>query len=673
MTGIHTKQDCIDAYNKLATAGVVTRDRYRKDSGISEPVWEYHFGTFAELKRQAAGGTGIEPTRADKKLLAQVAKHTELKGRKELDEGRKTYADKYLRVDSQRYKTMVVASDLHDKEVDPFWLRVFLDTCARVQPDVVALGGDVFDLPEFGRFTVDPREWDAVGRIRFVHEQILAPLRSAAPDAQIDLIEGNHECVTPETEILTSNGWVMADKITRLHNIVSFDKVTHMLRPALPIMVSSQEGRIVYEVETFYKKERITGNHRIAYQGTFTALEDIERLDGRAMLNAIEAAGITVGVDPNVVGLATWLMAWGSIQVDIEGAYWLRFAHLNGTQLKRLKAIVTKLPGIKWLPVQTGLDVRGVGVQELLERITGISKFAPNTRWRGIPEFFHQLDVTQARAVARDLTLCGTTGWFAPNTSYYNGYNHDLGEDLQWFFATHGVPCAITLLSNNTYNLKFSPTSKMEWLRGGKVSKRELEDHRVISIQTIDGTLITRLDGKINFTGNCRLVKHLADFSPATRAILGDLHGMTLGSLFGLDKYKVNYVAQTDLKSFTERDHKRELEKNYKVYWDAVVVHHFPYGRNLGLPGVNGHHHSHVVWAMHNHHVGAYEWHQLGAGHKRVASYCNGEKWHNGFAIIHVDTLTKGVNIEYVPVTNMAVVGGKYYHRAAHEMVLSPK
>ena len=99
------------------------------------------------------------------------------------------------------------------------------------------------------------------------------------------------------------------------------------------------------------------------------------------------------------------------------------------------------------------------------------------------------------------------------------------------------------------------------------------------------------------------------------------------------------------------------------------MVHHFPHGRNLGLPGVNGHHHAHISWAMYNHHVGAYEWHQLGAGHKRVASYCNGEKWHNGFAIIHVDTLTKGVNIEYIPVTNMAVVGGKYYHREAAEFI----
>ncbi len=667
----HTKQDCIDAFTTLAATGtgVVTRDRYRKESGIPESVWEYHFGTFAELKRAANPG---ERTQADKKLLTAVAKHTSVCGRTELDEGRKTYADKYLRVDSQRYKTMVVASDIHDKEVDPFWLRVFLDTCDRVKPDVVALGGDVFDLPEFGRFTVDPREWDAVGRIKFVHNNILAPLRAAVPDAQIDLIEGNHECVTPETEILTAHGWVAANKITRLHNIVSFDLHTHKLRHANPVAVSTQTGRIVYEVETFYKKERITANHRMVYEGVLTPLENITKLEGRKMLNALTVPAATETFKPHYVALAAWLMGWASV-MEVNGQWQLLFNHLNASQKKRVQGIISKFGDMKWSVKGRAINVTGPGVARILSMMYPTRHLTDNLRIHEMPDFFKSLDAEQAKIVARELTACGTVGWFAPNTSYYNGFDHDVGEALQWFFVTRDIPAAITLLANNAYNLRFTTNKAIEWLRGGKVSKRELAEHEVISIQTMDGTLITRLDGKINFTGNCRLVKHLADFSPATRAILGDLHGMTLGSLFGLDTYKVNYIAQADLKSFTERDHKRELEKNYKVYWDAFMVHHFPHGRMLGLPGVNGHHHSHISWSMYNHHVGAYEWHQLGAGHKRVASYCNGEKWHNGFAIVHVDTLTKGTIIEYVPVTNMAVVGGKYYHREAHEMIGVPK
>jgi hypothetical protein len=43
--------------------------------------------------------------------------------------------------------------------------------------------GDIFDLPEFGKYGVDPREWDVVGRIKFAHENILAPDLAQAVDS----------------------------------------------------------------------------------------------------------------------------------------------------------------------------------------------------------------------------------------------------------------------------------------------------------------------------------------------------------------------------------------------------------------------------------------------------------------------------------------------------------
>lgn len=50
------------------------------------------------------------------------------------------------------------ACDLHDKEIDPFFLRVLIDTTKRAQPDVIVLNGDIFDLPEFGKYTIEDRE-----------------------------------------------------------------------------------------------------------------------------------------------------------------------------------------------------------------------------------------------------------------------------------------------------------------------------------------------------------------------------------------------------------------------------------------------------------------------------------------------------------------------------------
>jgi hypothetical protein len=335
---------------------VISRNFYRVNGKYAESAWNRYCGTFEEFKRQA----GVNLSRQQHLLERKIAKHASVDHYREMTEERKGYGEKYLRDAKGRWKTILLASDLHDREIDPFWLRVFLDTAARVAPDVVSLVGDVLDLPEFGKYAVDPREWDVVGRIKFAHDKILGPLRAACPDAQIDMIEGNHEA---------------------------------------------------------------------------------------------------------------------------------------------------------------------------------------------------------------------------------------------------------------------------------------------------------------------RLLKHMCDATPALRAVLSDLHGFTVGKLFGLDDFEINYVAAGDLATFTQREHQGELEKNYRIYYSTFLAHHFPHAKKLGMPGVNGHHHTHEVWSLFNPVYGAYEWHQMGAGHRRSASYCDGERWHTGFAIAHIDTATRASIIEYVPVTDFACVGGKFYYREKAEIV----
>jgi len=345
--------DCITELCRIASIDpdrIVTRNYFRTHSAISESTWNRYFGTFEEFKRQA----GVKLSRQQHAHERAIAKHASVDHYRRMNVERQDYADKYTRENSNRFKTMVACSDLHDVEIDPFYLRVLIDTCKRVQPDVISFVGDVFDLPEFGKYSVDPREWDVVGRIKFAHTHIFRALREACPNAQFDFIEGNHEA---------------------------------------------------------------------------------------------------------------------------------------------------------------------------------------------------------------------------------------------------------------------------------------------------------------------RLLRQLADNTPALRAVLSDLHGFTVGKLLGLDEYQINYIAKADLAAWSKRDFDKEQANNYKVYWDTVMCHHFPHARNMGLPGVNGHHHSHQVWPMFNPIYGAYEWHQMGCGHRRSASYCEGEKWHMGFSIINVDTETHATSFDYVAVSDFAVSGGKWYHR----------
>lgn len=100
------------------------------------------------------------------------------------------------------------------------------------------------------------------------------------------------------------------------------------------------------------------------------------------------------------------------------------------------------------------------------------------------------------------------------------------------------------------------------------------------------------------------------------------------------------------IKNIRQIARKRVETPEYKAFGKSQTLRDWAeeYGinkamlRNMGLPGVNGHHHKHEVWGMFSPIYGPYEWHQMGAGHRRSASHCEGEKWHNGFALVNIDT-----------------------------------
>lgn len=354
-----TRAEVVKDLKRVAEAEpdkVITRNYYRAEGRYKESAWNRYFGKFSEFKRAA----GITLTRHQQRTELHIAKHASVDALRDMNIDKSGWEDKYARPDSKRFQSILVVSDIHDFDCDPFYRRCVIETARRVQPEIIVLNGDIFDLPEFSKFTQDPRDWDVVGRIKWVHE-FLRDLREACPDAQIDLLEGNHEF---------------------------------------------------------------------------------------------------------------------------------------------------------------------------------------------------------------------------------------------------------------------------------------------------------------------RLLRHLAEATPALRAVLSDLHGFTVSKLLGLEEFEINYVSRSDLTAFTQTDIRKEVSKNWKMFLDAVLGSHYPKDRDKGIPGWNGHHHKHLVWHSYSPIFGPYEWHQLGSGHARAADWCDADYWSNGFLIVHVDTHRQSSVFEYVDVShNHALIGGRFYQREVSEFV----
>lgn len=168
----------------------ITRNYYRIEGLYSEAAYCARFGTFQEFRREA----GLEMSRGAQRIEKAVALHASRDRYRGFAEVEITpWVGKYEKDHAPGMKTLIVASDFHDRDSDEFVLEVFLNTCERVQPDVIVLNGDVFDEYEFSSFAQDPRQINLRERYDFVREHIFRPLRRSCPDAQIDFIIGNHE------------------------------------------------------------------------------------------------------------------------------------------------------------------------------------------------------------------------------------------------------------------------------------------------------------------------------------------------------------------------------------------------------------------------------------------------------------------------------------------------
>jgi len=179
-------------------------------------------------------------------------------------------------------------------------------------------------------------------------------------------------------------------------------------------------------------------------------------------------------------------------------------------------------------------------------------------------------------------------------------------------------------------------------------------------------------DAQIDFiAGNHETVilRHLYQQSPQMLNILSDLHGFTLSTLLGLDKYEINFISRNDLSVYKESDIKKEISKNYIIKHGCIAYTHYP-TREFGMNTVYGHNHKYHCESVWNASVGNYELVQSGAMCLRNAEYTHGNKWTNGFLISHLQINDKFVQNEYINTTfNHCVVGGKWYERNENQIL----
>tara|TARA_R110000744_G_scaffold228339_1_gene346311 strand:+ start:4151 stop:5416 length:1266 start_codon:yes stop_codon:yes gene_type:complete len=172
--------------------GTCSRDRYKNFGHFSQAEVYDLFGNHSQLQREA----GLRDTR---ETTAYRNRRAVLKSEERVGNYFKAevlpFVGKYDRkATDNRVKHMVIGSDFHSEDCDLFALEVFIDVIKRTQPDYVVLNGDVLDFQSVGKWAKPPnRLLNLQAEIDWTRENILRPVREAAPDADISFVIGNHE------------------------------------------------------------------------------------------------------------------------------------------------------------------------------------------------------------------------------------------------------------------------------------------------------------------------------------------------------------------------------------------------------------------------------------------------------------------------------------------------
>jgi predicted phosphodiesterase len=220
----YTPKELIDLIQDLQAKNPelnISRDFFRKTTKVGDVHWIEHFSTFPLFKIAA----GLAPTRTAAKEKRNFVRHREVADLKKYNKVKYNLNSVWKKESNKRYQTFLVGSDIHDLNCDPFFRRMFIEAAKVYNPEKVIFNGDLYDLPEFSKYNSRPGEHKIAERVFWV-SNFFADLREVVPDAEFNLVEGNHELrlmrnilekTSSTSELLDVNGMDIA-QILGLNN-----------------------------------------------------------------------------------------------------------------------------------------------------------------------------------------------------------------------------------------------------------------------------------------------------------------------------------------------------------------------------------------------------------------------------------------------------------------------
>jgi hypothetical protein len=425
----------------------------------------------------------------------------------------------------------VIVSDIHGNKHDPAAFAAFESDLKSIKPNRVFLGGDIMDC---GGFLAEHHTLGYVAETEDSYEEDLAAtndilnrIQKAAPNAGVHYLEGNHECLHPGHEVLTSKGWKPISDVGLDDSVAAMSESgktvwEHPYRTMSYLFDGSMVRLKGRAAEAF-----MTPNHRVAYWGTYNNDLRYRRADS---MQGETMAHIPTSATPSTIDFADFT------DDDIRLTAWiLTDGHINGG----IGISQSKLPTIELISQllkRMGIDHRhssrdrekkdicGVAVKTVktahsftfsvaagrlvVGRLLGIKDWHRNGRYtKRIPSWVASLSERQFDIFLDTLVLGDGSNASTGQQSRCMYGRFDFLSDLQGYCVTHGHRASLvqrTRKGIKDYWVLNLTKRKLTRTDGSNYSQEQYSGP-VFCLSMPSGNFFTRYNGRVHVTGNSRV------------------------------------------------------------------------------------------------------------------------------------------------------------------------
>lgn len=320
---------------------------------------------------------------------------------------------------------------------------------------------------------------------------------------------GNH-CVSPDTEILTSEGWKFITEVTKETLVLSVDLKTKKGEFVHPEEIIYNPSSELFSAVSPWHNEIVSSYHNLVINNELVPAREATNKEykNNEFLKALNPSNEGIDLTDDWIRLLTWVVMDGCIVRSSEKKTRVQFKLSKEKKITKLKELLERM-GIPYTFRETK-KTQEQNLQPYYIRIYGEYSLKIHSALNDVkklPKSFERLNLEQTKVFLE--ALCDTDGTKEYNRITWHTISKDDIDTVQIMCALNGFQTKYRIKEKTSGFANGKPqyflmiNTSEEFKSKGKVKVESYGIGETYGLRVKHGTILTRRNGCVQVTGNC--------------------------------------------------------------------------------------------------------------------------------------------------------------------------